>query len=489
MSEKPLHNVIICCTSVTQEERSSIMRKALEMGAVAQADLTSDVTHLIVARLQTEKYRFAARHRTDLKLMNVDWIPAIHAIWITGRDVNLPWSEDKYRLPIFYGLRVCVTNLEVELRTQIEQIVTQHGAHYSGDLTKENTHLIAGSASGKKWEAVIAWQCDISVVGVEWVYESIKRGASLDEKFFRLELSPEVRGQTSWYPPKAVPKPDILDDTPSPDTAKRKRPLAASAARKRLSKRASTLATDGLWIEILKREDTENEVDLPQVPEEVERHGKEGGLGASDLNLLPDELTRGIFDGRSFYVTSFAAREEAIVQSTLQSNGGMLVAHVSLADLIVVPQTGSPPRLDHGEVPMVTEFWLERCLSLHRFEDPSHHFLSTPFHCTLPIPRMEQVSICTSGFSAVESMHIEKLVKKVGAIYCDTLTKGRSILLAATRECRKYNLAKDNGTRVVKLEWLWECIRRDKMVGVMDYALDGVIGSQCRIDGKIPHGD
>lgn len=495
MSEKPLQDVIICCTSVTQEERSAIIRQAVEMGAVSQADLTSDVTHLIAARSQTEKYKFAARHRTDLKLMSVAWISACHAIWITGKDVNLPLMEEKYRLPVFHGLKVCVTNLDVGMRVQIEQLVTQNGGLYTGDLTKENTHLIAGSASGKKWEAVNSWQCDIRMVGIEWIFESVKRGASLDERYFKLGLSPDVRGQNSWYPARVVPgDSDAAELSFSND--KRRIPPAQQGQRKRLMKRASTLKDDGLWTEILKNDTSlEHSLQLPKDETSTElptisldlpsglHNLNDTDLGQMSMNLLPEELTTGIFDGHCFYISGFPTRESSIVRQTVLSHGGEIKPQEVLGGLHVVPQNGNPPAQSE-HVTMVTEFWIERCLAQHRFEEPAIHFTSMPFTSSLPIPRMQQLSICTSGFSAVESMHIEKLIRKVGAIYSDILTTGRSILLAASRDCRKYSLAKANGTRVIQVEWLWECIRRSKLVGVTEYALDGVLGSLCRIDSE-----
>ncbi|CCG82684.1 S-M checkpoint control protein rad45 / FY16936)) [Taphrina deformans PYCC 5710] len=351
------------------------MQHALEMGAVLQADLTSDVTHLIVARLQTDKYKFAARHRTDIKLMTVDWIPAIHTIWINGKDVNLYESEDKCRLPIFHGLRICVTNLDVDVRMQIERIVLQNGGQYTGDLTKENTHLIAGSATGKKWEAVNAWQCDICIVGVEWIYESVKRGASLDEKYFRLELSAEIRGQSSWFPPRVAPK--LIEDFAELETTgdKRRRLQGQQISRKRATKRNSTFLDDGLWSEILDGDPVNQQqtlvsqqedlsVDLPVIELDLPSHHihdlNQEVMPPSRIDILSNDLTAGIFDQLSFYITGFALREDQIVRRTVLSNGGRILDTEAMDGYHIVPQNGCPPISKVG-ANMVTEFWLERC--------------------------------------------------------------------------------------------------------------------------------
>lgn len=499
MSEKPLANVVICCTSVTQEERSVIIRQAVEMGAISQADLTSDVTHLIAAQLQTEKYRFAARHRTDLKLMSVGWISAIHNIWVSGRDVNLSLSETKYKLPVFHGFRISVTNLDTAKRSEIEHLVTRNGGIFTGDMTKENTHLVAGAASGRKWEAVSAWQCDICLVGVEWVSESIKRGASLDEKYFGLHLAPSMRGFQSWFPPRVIAPLDEDDDCVVPKE-KRKSIDAQNRNRKRLKKMSSTTGADGLWTEILVDklpEESSLSLDVGPNPNDTNRALPDvptrGNTAVDDLlldrtpeQILPDELTVGIFQNYNFYMNGFTPRENRILRSTINSNGGTVIEEEIDDCIYITPQNGIVPAKQARSM-LVTEYWLERCLTSHSFVDPKSHFTSIPFSAELPVQRMKQISICISGYSGIDALHIEKLCKMAGAIFSDTLTKDRSILLASSRECRKYQAAKEKGTRVVKVEWLWECIRRSKMIGISEYAIDGIEGSACRIDGKSQH--
>lgn len=495
MTEKPLANVVLCCTSVTQDDRSSIIRQAIELGAVSQADLTSDVTHLIVARIQTEKYKYAARHRTDLKLMRVEWVPAIHQIWMAGQDVDLRLSEEKYQLPIFYGLRICVTNLDHEARSDIERLVIRHGGSYTGDLTKENTHLIAGSASGKKWEAVNSWQADIHIVGLEWLYESIKRGASLDEKYFKLELEASHRGQASWYPPKNQSK--IIENGKQDADEKRKWTQGQQGSRKRLMKKSSALFADGLWTEILVSDQGAPQIDLPNplddtvsslpaiqldVPS-IQADFSTELTGACTTNLLPPDISCGIFRQLTFYIGGFAEREEEILKKTLLAHGGTLTDREIDGAMYIVPQNGMPP-VRQAKSTLVTEYWLERCLTLHALEDTQAHFVSVPFTTSMPIPRMSQISICISGFTGIDLVHIEKLSRMAGALFYDTLTKDRSILLASSRECRKYSQAKQQGTRVVRVEWLWECIRRGKMIGITEYAMDGIEGSACKIDGE-----
>ena len=74
-TEKPLAGCILSFTAVPQTERAALTNMALELGAICRADLTIDVTHLVAADIQTEKYRYAARHRPDIILMQTSWLP------------------------------------------------------------------------------------------------------------------------------------------------------------------------------------------------------------------------------------------------------------------------------------------------------------------------------------------------------------------------------------------------------------------------------
>jgi hypothetical protein len=82
------------------------------MGAVHKYDLTSDVTHLLVGETNTEKYKFVARERSDVLVLVPEWIEAVRQSWMDGGDTDLHALEQKYRLPTFHGLSICVTGFE-----------------------------------------------------------------------------------------------------------------------------------------------------------------------------------------------------------------------------------------------------------------------------------------------------------------------------------------------------------------------------------------
>jgi DNA replication regulator DPB11 len=85
---------------------------AIQMGAEHKLDLTSDVTHLIVGNSNTPKYKYVAREREDIRVLQLEWVEAVRQAWMRGDDVSLAPLEDEYRLPTFVGLRICLTGFE-----------------------------------------------------------------------------------------------------------------------------------------------------------------------------------------------------------------------------------------------------------------------------------------------------------------------------------------------------------------------------------------
>ena len=85
---------------------------AESMGAIHKLDLTSDVTHLIVGNVDTAKYKYVAKQRTDVKVLPPEWIDTIRTRWMGGEDFDIEKEEIKHRLSTFYELRICLTGVE-----------------------------------------------------------------------------------------------------------------------------------------------------------------------------------------------------------------------------------------------------------------------------------------------------------------------------------------------------------------------------------------
>jgi DNA replication regulator DPB11 len=83
-----------------------------QMGAQHKYDLTSEVTHLIVGDNTTDKYKYVARERPDIKVITLDWISAIRELWIQDLAIEVDQLERDHAYPTFAGLRICMTGFE-----------------------------------------------------------------------------------------------------------------------------------------------------------------------------------------------------------------------------------------------------------------------------------------------------------------------------------------------------------------------------------------
>jgi DNA replication regulator DPB11 len=168
------------------------------MGATIKLDLTSDVTHLIVGNTDSAKYRYVAKSREDVKVLSPEWLRALNEVWLTGDDnVDVAALEKEYRMPTFFGLKICLTGFDdPEQRRSIQLTVDANGAEYHGDLTKTVTHLIAATPSGKKYEHALNWR--MKIVSLDWLEQSLERGMVLDEVLYNPTMPVEERGQGAW---------------------------------------------------------------------------------------------------------------------------------------------------------------------------------------------------------------------------------------------------------------------------------------------------
>lgn len=71
-----------------------------------------------------------------------------------------------------------------------------NGGEYTGNLTKDVTHLVAKEPTGAKYNYALQW--GMKIVAVEWVVQCLERGMILDESLFHLSIPPEQRGKDAW---------------------------------------------------------------------------------------------------------------------------------------------------------------------------------------------------------------------------------------------------------------------------------------------------
>ncbi|KAF2646029.1 hypothetical protein P280DRAFT_544457 [Massarina eburnea CBS 473.64] len=500
-SQMPLQGAILCCTAIPPEQRTELGNMSANMGATVKLDLTSDVTHLVVGSINSAKYRYVAKSREDVKVLHVEWLKALREVWMQGGEVDVATLENQYRLPTFYGLKVCLTGFEHPAqRKRIQDIVSENGGEYHGDLTKAVTHLIAASPTGKKYEHAVAWQ--IKVVAWEWFEQSVARGMALDEEYFNPTIPVEQRGQGAW---------DRRQHSPAP--GKRVREIAQSdfvnPLRRKLRRSASSklgTQSDALWAGIMegsfeqKRNDEDDWTDTSIISKPELPAGSDPFTPTAEVTpdaeptedssrprrpFLDDE--DGIFAGRVVFPHGFDRAKTNILCGHLDGNGAVVirdateVQNFSPEDLrrgyVVVPHdvpfdAAALPE-GAGNLLPVTNWWVERCLYGKDIVDPTDCVLCRPFD-KLSISGFNGLTINLTGFTGIELLQVTKAVTLFGATNDGFLSPKISVMICNTHNPNpeKFKYANDKRIPAVHASWLWACIRTGRMQPYGDHLLN-----------------
>ena len=198
-----------------------------------------------------------------------------------------------------------------EERKLIEHQIRSNGGDYHPDLSRQFTHLLCASPTGKKYEAALKW--GIQCVGVEWLFQSIERGMSLEAKYFTVDIEPERRGEGAWDRNAAnrlsgfsglIP---LTNDTSTGE-------IDNGTRKHRLRRAGSKIAQEGIWEGILGGV-TDAQTDTLHIPEPIPTNRVPNGI---DLPApIPEEPAHdgfidtpaGLFDGMIFYTWGFTDKK------------------------------------------------------------------------------------------------------------------------------------------------------------------------------------
>ncbi|KAL3459078.1 BRCT domain-containing protein [Aspergillus heterothallicus] len=489
--EHPLAGVVLCFTSILAEERTEIVSVASQMGAEHSYDLTSNVTHLLVGEINTPKYKFVARERSDVVVLRPEWVEAVRQSWMKGGDTDIHALEEHYKIPTFSGLAMSLTGFEdMALRNYIRTNAEINGAEFRGDLTKTVTHLVARSAEGEKYKFATQW--DVKVVTLKWFTDCIKRGMILEETLYHPLLPPEKQGAGAWN--RSVPamrrKPAETENSSNPRPRKLRRIASTklgdqneniwgdivgigfeTAAPKpsREDRQASfeKRSKDVAVLQVAKSFVSQTTFDAPSQPR-----------GTSTEPIVNQRT--GFLVGCFFLIHGFSSKQTTVLRDHLSYNGAQLVASMSEFSRPDIPKTGDglyiivPYKTPRSQAPstedlafdceIVTDMWLERCLDAKTLISPDSHLANTPIP-SFPIKGLSGMKICSTGFSRIDLLHLSKLVNLVGATYNEYLTPTASVLLCNDSTSLNHDKLRHThewGVPTVTADWLWASIRNEK---------------------------
>lgn len=447
------------------------------MGAEHKLDLTSDVTHLIVGDTDTPKYKYVAKEREDVKVLQPEWIDAVRKQWMADETIDISALESQYRVPTLAGLKICITGFDdLNFRGQLQKNVIENGGQYTGDLTKDVTHLIANVPSGKKYEYGMQWQKKI--VSLRWYRDTLERGMQLEESAYHPTIPDDEQGVGAW---------NRLSRKPSPPAVKRQRDDSQGAEQPRKLRRTASARfssqNDTMWSDIVSKE--AQDADRPparklQVSRSVPDLKNEPTQNDGDRPQSAN-IACGFFDDKYFVLQAFSAKHAPILRNVLVSHGGTVldtlgalraVEHVNSDNKILLlphqtplEQVPSSNGLE-PEFQVTSELWVEYCMCRKNYQPPKEYTLGRLLPRVRPTG-FSKLVICSTGFLGIVPNHIDKIVRLLGATYEQTFKNEASVLLcnshSGTQQTKqKVDLACRWQIPVVTESWLWTSIQDNR---------------------------
>jgi len=470
------------------------------MGATHKLDLTGEVTHLIVGDIDTPKYKYVAKERPDIVVLDPSWIDAVREAWMDGGDVDVEGLEKTHRYPTFAGLKICITGIPDQARrNQISSTIEHEGAEYHGDLTKQVTHLLVATPEGAKYKAAKDWR--IHTVSLKWLEDSVQRGMALDPRYYDPTMSDEEQGKGA-YRKEAGPRTTLgkrvrTEDRPSAGIENGKRRL-----RRHASRRLEDHSQD-MWQELsavdttvvsappetdqwtVGEEDSQLNVGRPAPRPQVRK-----SFDAREIRTVeePESRPQGLFSGWRIAIQGFAKDKAQRLVQYLEPNGAYVVRR--LQDLetpeadqnlwklcLIIPHAQPSPDVHIDPAPSgvitATEWWVERCIHHRQVLDPDDDILSQPLW-NLNIMGFSKLTVSTTGFSGVDYRQVAEAVKLSGATYQEQLNSTISILVSGSSIVKKekaYYAAKHQ-IPVVTADWLWTCLKTKRKTSTERYKIE-----------------
>ncbi|KAK7436714.1 protein kinase activating protein dpb11 [Stygiomarasmius scandens] len=203
---RPFAGIVLCATGVP--DKPGVFKQAVELGAATSNPFTDRVTHLIAREHGGAKYICALERK--IPILNPSFVTESYQIWLRGDDVDMEEAIVKHRLPTFSGIIVCPSGItDIRRRTQINNLVTQHGGTYLKNLERpvRVTHLLcSGDEETDKMRYAQKFnktgEADIKVVWEEWFWDSLEFGGRFDENTYAVhQPRPEPRISATQPPP------------------------------------------------------------------------------------------------------------------------------------------------------------------------------------------------------------------------------------------------------------------------------------------------
>ncbi|XP_049414611.1 uncharacterized protein LOC125877323 isoform X1 [Solanum stenotomum] len=174
-----------------------------------------------------------------------------------------------------------------------------------------------------------------------------------------------------------------------------------------------------------------------------------------------------VFEGRQFcFSASFPADRRAEIVEWVNQGGGVVVKDQNDTNVHFTVECHGMLRSEKAgaATTFVSSHWIKSCLEDGCLLDVGNHILYSPLPCRVPFPAFKSFRLCVSQYDEKERQLLRNLCFTIGAKFVEKLTKKVTHLLCKFTDGPKYEAACKWGIQPVTCEWIYECIKQNKIV-------------------------
>lgn len=173
------------------------------------------------------------------------------------------------------------------------------------------------------------------------------------------------------------------------------------------------------------------------------------------------------FDGKLFcFSGSFPANQRAEIVEWVNQGGGKFVENEVGANIQFIVESHGvvPPETRFSMSKYVSSHWIRSCLMDGCLMDVNSHILYSPLPCQVPFIGFKSYIFCVSQYDEKERLLLRNLCFILGVKFVEKLTKKVTHLLCKFSNGPKYEAACKWGIQAVTSEWIYECVKQNKVV-------------------------
>ncbi|CAM8935820.1 unnamed protein product [Rhodiola kirilowii] len=191
-------------------------------------------------------------------------------------------------------------------------------------------------------------------------------------------------------------------------------------------------------------------------------------LDASNQSQQVNSIST-VFKGKRFsFSCSFPEERRAEIVRWISQGGGVMIDDKTekSADFTIECHGVIPKSSIATRTTFVTSHWVRCCWQDGQLLDVRSHILYSPLPCGVPLPDFKSIRFCTSQYDEKDRFLLKNLFFTLGARYSEKLTKKVTHLVCKFTNGAKYEAACRWGIQTVTLEWIHECVQKNRVVPV-----------------------